>query len=186
MSATVTLTTDRLVLRGFRPADRPAFAAMNADPLVMRHFVQPLSRAESDAFLDRIADQWQAHGWGLWAVERRDTGALVGHTGLWPVRFAAAFTPRVEVGWRLAAEQWGQGYATEAGRAALAYAFGTLGWSEVVSFTAAENLRSQAVMDRLGMAREPVWDFDHPQVPVGHRLRRHLFWRASRGARAAT
>lgn len=169
--------TGRLILRGFSDADREAFAAMNADPVVMEHFVQPMTREASDASVDRIDAHWREHGWGLWALERKDTGEFIGYTGLWPVRFEAAFEPKVEVGWRLAAAHWGHGFATEAARAAVGFAFETLGWREIVSFTAVGNVRSQAVMERIGMRREPEWDFEHPAVPVGHPVRPHVLYR---------
>jgi len=172
-----TLTTARLVMRAFRGADLAPFAAIYADPVVMQHFVQPMTAEGTAAFVDRIDAQWRAAGWGLWALERRDTGEFIGYTGLWPVRFEAAFSPKVEVGWRLAAQHWGQGFATEAARAALDFAFDVLGWPEVVSFTAVANLPSRRVMERLGMRREPEWDFDHPAVPEGHPVRPHVFYR---------
>jgi ribosomal-protein-alanine N-acetyltransferase len=171
------LTTDRLLLRGFRDADLDPFAAINADPVVMEHFVRPQTRAESAVFIDRIRAQWRGHGWGLWALERRDTGAFIGYAGLWPVRFEAAFEPKVEVGWRLAPADWGHGFATEAARAAVAFAFDVLGWPEIASFTAVGNARSRAVMRRIGMHHEPEWDFDHPAVPEGHPVRPHVFYR---------
>jgi ribosomal-protein-alanine N-acetyltransferase len=177
VTETEVLMTDRLVMRAFRDADREPFSLMNADPVVMEHFVTPLSREQSDAFVDRVRVQWEAVGWGLWALERRDTGEFIGYTGLWPVRFEAAFTPKVEVGWRLAAAHWGQGFATEAARRAVTYAFDRLDWPEIVSFTAVGNVRSQAVMRRLGMRREPAWDFEHPLVPEGHPARAHAFFR---------
>lgn len=183
-SAVRTVTTPRLVMRGFADADREPFAAMNADPRVMEHFPTPLTRAESDAFVDRVAAHWAARGWGLWALERRDTGAFCGFAGLWPVRFRAPFTTRVEVGWRLGTEHWGQGFATEAGGAALGYGFTVLGLPEVVSFTSVTNVRSQAVMRRLGMQREPAWDFEHPSVPEGSPLRPHVVHRARAHGRA--
>jgi ribosomal-protein-alanine N-acetyltransferase len=171
------LVTERLVLRGFRDADLDAFAAINADLVVMEHFVRPQTRAESAAFVERIRAQWREHGWGLWALERRDTGVFIGYTGLWPVRFEAIFEPRVEIGWRLASAHWGHGFATEAARAAVDFAFDVLGWSELASFTAVGNERSQAVMRRIGMRHEPEWDFDHPAVPEGHPVRPHVFFR---------
>jgi RimJ/RimL family protein N-acetyltransferase len=171
------LLTPRLLMRGFTDADREPFARMNADPVVMEHFVRPRTPEETDAFVDRITAHWDEHGWGLWALERRDTGEFIGYTGLWPVRFEAAFSPKVEVGWRLAAAHWGQGFATEAAGAAVDHAFTVLGWPEVVSFTAEANVRSQAVMERIGMRREPRWDFEHPGVPVGHPVRPHVFYR---------
>ena len=179
MAETAVLTTERLLMREFRDADREPFAVMNGDPVVMEHFVKPQTPAESGVFVDRIRAQWQAEGWGLWALERSDTGEFLGYAGLWPVRFEAAFTPKVEVGWRLAAGHWGQGFATEAAQRAVVYAFDTLGWPEIVSFTAVGNLRSRAVMERLGMGREPEWDFEHPYVPEGHPVRPHVFYRLS-------
>ena len=171
------LRTERLVLRGWRDADREPFAALNADPEVMRHFPAPLSRAESDELADRLAAEIAGRGWGRWAVEERETGRFAGFTGLAPVPFEAPFTPAVEVGWRLARPAWGRGLATEAARAALAFAFDDLGLEEVVSFTARTNDRSWAVMERLGMRRDPEEDFEHPLLPAGHPLRPHVLYR---------
>lgn len=176
----VPLRTERLLMRGFRRSDLEPFGEMNADPVVMEHFARPMTRQDTEAFVDRIMGHWQERGWGLWALERSDTGEFIGFAGLWPVRFESAFEPKVEVGWRLAAAHWGHGFATEAARAALGFAFDTLGWQEVTSFTAVGNLRSQAVMERLGMRREARWDFEHPSVPVGHPVRPHVFYRISR------
>ena len=174
--------TDRLLLRRWRPDDLPSFAALNADPQVMEHFPSTLSGEESDASAARIDAHLEEHGWGLWAVEVR-TGAardrFAGFTGLNPTTFDAPFTPCVEVGWRLARWAWGHGYATEAARRALEVGFDGLGLEEIVSFTVPPNVRSQAVMQRLGMHREPADDFDHPLVPDGHRLRRHVLYRLS-------
>lgn len=175
------LDTDRLLLRRWRPADREPFAALNADPEVMAHFPAPLSRAQSDQMVDRIEAAFERQGYGLWALELRATGEFIGFTGLNDAVFEAHFTPAVEVGWRLARSAWGFGYATEAARAALAYAFDALGLEEVVSFTAVSNTRSQAVMRRLGMTHEPADDFDHPNVPVGHPLRPHVLYRMTAG-----
>ena len=172
--------TERLLLRGWRAADRTDFAAMNVDPLVVQQLLGPLSRDESDAFVDRIAACWRERGYGLWAVERCDVGRFVGYVGLWPAVFEAPFTPAVEVGWRLAAPEWGNGFATEAGRAALTFGFEVVGLDEIVSFTAVTNVRSWRVMQRLGMQREPAGDFEHPRVPVGHPLRPHVLYRLSR------
>ncbi len=169
--------TERLVLREFLPTDLDPFAAMNADRVVMEHFVRTMTREDTERFVERIEAHWRTEGWGLWALERRDSGAFIGYTGLWPVRFEVAFEPKVEVGWRLAAEHWGHGFATEAARAAVDVAFDRLGWPEVTSFTAVANERSQAVMRRIGMRREPEWDFDHPAVPDGHPVRPHVFYR---------
>jgi len=171
------LRTARLLLRGWHAADRPPFARMNADPRVMEHFPAPLTAPQSDAFMDRIAARLAVDGWGLWAVERVEDGAFLGFAGLAAIPFEAHFTPAVEVGWRLRPEAWGHGYATEAGRAALAVAFDRLALAEVVSITSVGNVRSRRVMERLGMARDPVDDFDNPRLPDGHPLRPHVLYR---------
>jgi ribosomal-protein-alanine N-acetyltransferase len=174
------LRTSRLVLRRWRDADRGPFAALNADPLVMAHFPSPLSREESDAFVDRIDSGLEQRGWGLWAVEVPGTAAFVGFVGLNPATFGAPFTPAVEVGWRLAHEHWGRGYATEGAQAALDFGFETLALDEIVSFTTHGNTRSRDVMDRLGMHHDPVDDFDNPNVAAGDPLRRHVLYRLDR------
>jgi RimJ/RimL family protein N-acetyltransferase len=174
------LTTDRLLLRPWTDADREPFAAMNSDPAVMEHFPALMTREESDAFVDRIGAQLAEWGFGLWALEVRDTGRFIGFTGLSRPSFEAHFTPAVEIGWRLSKEAWGNGYATEAARAALAYGFGPAGLDEIVSFTATTNLPSQRVMQRIGMTHDESDDFDHPRVPAGHRLQRHVLYRITR------
>ncbi len=173
-------STERLLLRRWRESDRAPFAALNADPEVMEHFPAPLDRAASDGFADRVAQHVEEHGWGLWAVELRAAGRFIGFTGLAVPRFEAPFTPAVEVGWRLAREAWGFGYATEAARAAVAVGFGELGLDEIVSFTAVGNIRSRAVMERIGMTHDPADDFDHPALAEGDRLRRHVLYRLRR------
>lgn len=178
----VELTTARLLLRGWRDADRAPFAAMNADPEVMEHFPGPLTRAGSDALVERIRDGFARRGWDLWAVETRAAGEFIGFVGLHPVQ--DGFPVPVdgpEVGWRLARPFWGQGYATEAARGAVRFGFTDLRVPEIVSFTTTTNLRSQAVMRRLGMTRDTRDDFDHPRIPTGHRLRRHVLFRLQRG-----
>ena len=179
------VTTARLLLRGWREDDREAFADMNADPRVVEHLVGPVSRADSDAMVDRVEACWRDRGYGLWAVERHEDGCFLGYVGLWPATFDAPFTPAVEVGWRLAAEHWGHGFATEGGLAALAYGFEAVGLHEIVSFTAAGNVRSWRVMQRLGMRRDQAGDFEHPAVPVGHPARPHVLYRLGRGRWAA-
>lgn len=144
------LSTPRLVLRRWRDADREPFAAMNADPEVMEHFPAPLSRAESDELVDSIEAGFEHHGFGLWAVEVRESGEFVGFTGLAVPSFEAHFTPAVEVGWRLARPAWGRGYATEAARAAADYAFRTLRWSHLIHLILPGNDRSIRVAGRLG------------------------------------
>lgn len=171
------IDTERLHLRRWRFFDRPPFAAMNADPEVMEHYPAPLSEDESDALVDRIRRHFDEHGYGLWALEVRGQGEFIGYTGLALQTFDAPFTPAVEVGWRLARSAWGKGYASEAARAAIADGFDRLGLDEIVSMTATTNVRSQRVMERLGMSRDEADDFDHPNVPVGHPLRRHVLYR---------
>jgi RimJ/RimL family protein N-acetyltransferase len=177
MSAFATLSGGRVCLRRWRDEDREAFAAMNSDPRVMEFFAGPLSRVESDAMIDRIEKHFGEHGFGLWAIEVPGVAPFIGFAGLTWARFSAPFTPCVEAGWRLAFEHWGQGYATEAARLALGYGFATLALPEVVSFTSATNLRSRAVMERLGMRRDPAEDFDYPSFPEGHPLRAHVLYR---------
>jgi ribosomal-protein-alanine N-acetyltransferase len=172
-----TLKTDRLLLRHWRDHDRVPFAAMNADPRVMEHFPAPLSRPESDALIDEFERRFDPRGFGLWALERRDDGTFIGFTGLAAVPWAALFTPAVEVGWRLAPDAWGHGYATEAAREAVRFGFEDVGLEQIVSFTVPANVRSRAVMERLGMTHDPTDDFDHPRLPEGDPLRRHVLYR---------
>lgn len=180
----VTLSTSRLRLRPWRDADLAPFAAMNADPAVMEHFVAPLSSAESDRFVvDRIYPHFEAHGYGPWAVEVVDGAPFIGFVGLLWQDFPAAFTPALEVGWRLQRSAWGLGYAIEAARVAVDYGFDVAGVGEIVSMTAPSNTRSVAVMKRLGMTHDPADDFDHPRVPQGHHLRRHVLYRLQRQER---
>lgn len=173
------LRTERLVLRRWRDEDREPFAALTADAEVMRHYPAPLTRAESDAFVDRIEACWAERGYGLWAVDAEVLG-FVGYVGLWPADFRAPFTPAVEVGWRLAAHAWGHGFAPEAARAAVADGFARMGLHEIVSFTAEGNLASRRVMEKIGMTHDPADDFGHPNVPEGHRLRPHVLYRLRR------
>jgi RimJ/RimL family protein N-acetyltransferase len=176
------LRTERLLLRGWREADLDPFAALNADPRVMAYFPTTLSRTESDAAAARILAHFAEHGFGLWALEVPGADRFGGVVGLSVAAFPAAFTPCVEVGWRLAHRLWGRGYATEAARAALAFGFLRAGLGEIVSFTAESHAASRRVMERLGMRRDPADDFEHPKVPEGHPLRRHVLYRLARSA----
>lgn len=171
------LVTARLLLREWRGADFEPFAALNADPCVMEFFPRTLSRAESDAFAERAKARLSERGFGLWAVEAPDVAPFIGYVGLAETSFSAHFTPCVEIGWRLAREYWGRGYATEAAAAVLDHAFGRLGLPEIVSFTAQANRRSRNVMQRLGMRHCPSENFDHPALPQGHELRGHVLYR---------
>jgi RimJ/RimL family protein N-acetyltransferase len=174
------LTTDRLLLRQWKDSDYEPFAALNADPAVMEHFPAPMTREASDGLVDRIRADLDRRGFGLWALEVRATGEFIGFTGLSVPSFDAHFTPAVEVGWRLVKEAWGNGYASEAARASLAYGFGPAGLDEIVSFTATTNLASQRVMQRIGMTHDEADDFDHPRLEPGHRLERHVLYRITR------
>jgi len=171
------LTTDRLLLRTWRAEDRVPFARLNADPEVMQFFVSPMTRKDSDALVDRIEAGFAEHGFGLWAVEEIETGRFIGFTGLIYQTFEAHFTPAVEISYRLARHAWGRGYATEAAKEAVRYGFEQARLAEIVSMTAVQNGRSQAVMRNLGMTHNPADDFDHPRVPDSHPLKRHVLYR---------
>jgi RimJ/RimL family protein N-acetyltransferase len=171
------LTTDRLVLTTWSDADARALLQLSQDPEVMRHFPAPATREQIDALVRRHRGNLAAGEPGLFAVHVAESDTFIGFVGLARPSFYAPFTPCVEVGWRLARSAWGRGYATEAARAVLAHGFGTLRLPEVVSFTAMGNEPSRAVMRRLGMHRDPAEDFDHPSLPPGHPLRRHVLYR---------
>lgn len=170
-------STTRLVLRRWRHSDRESFARVNADREVMEHFPGVLDRAASDALVDHIEAHFAEHGFGLWSVEVQSGGPFIGFVGLLHVGFEAHFTPAVEIGWRLARDAWGYGYATEAAREACRIAFAELRLPEIVSFTVPGNSRSRAVMERLGMTHDARDDFDHPKLAEGHPLRRHVLYR---------
>ncbi|MEM9010461.1 MAG: GNAT family N-acetyltransferase [Pseudomonadota bacterium] len=180
------IATARLILRPFEERDRAPFAAMNADAEVMRHFPARLSRAESDQIIDKVEAQRAKAGFSFCAVEERETGRFVGMAGISRVGFQAHFTPAVEVGWRFARDAWGRGLATEAARAAVDAGFRTFGLQEIVAFTVPANVRSRAVMERLGMRYDPAGDFDHPMLPRRHPIRPHVLYRLARADWAAT
>ena len=167
-------------MRAWCDDDLAPFAALNADPVVMEYFPATLSRAESDAAAARIRAELAERGFGLWALEAPGVTPFVGFTGLSVPRFTAHFTPCVEVGWRLAREHWGRGYAPEAARAAIAHGFEQLGLTEIVSFTSVGNTRSRRVMEKLGMRHDSADDFEHPNLAPGHPLRRHVLHRVRR------
>ena len=171
------IETGRLLLRRWRESDRIPFQAMNADPRVMEFFPSVLSPAESDALFGRIQAHFDRHGFGPFAVESRESSTFFGYVGVFVPEFDAHFTPAVEIGWRLAFDFWGRGYATEGARAVIQYAFNDLGLAGLVSFTVPANLRSRRVMEKIGMTHDPRDDFDHPKLPEGHPLRRHVLYR---------
>jgi ribosomal-protein-alanine N-acetyltransferase len=176
MNGALELQTERLLMRRWCSGDREPFAEINADEQVMELMPGTLTRAESDGYIDSIEAHFDEHGYGLWAVESRDGGELIGLTGLNTVAFAAHFTPAVEIGWRLARSAWGNGYAGEAARAALRFGFEQAELAEIVSMTTELNFRSQAVMQRIGMSRDRADDFMHPLARPAH-LRRHVLYR---------
>ena len=171
-----TLRTERLLLRPWRPEDRARFAALNADPRVMEWFPAPMTSAESDASADRIEKQLRDTGWGLWAVEIPGAAPFIGFVGLSPSESTLGF-PSVEIGWRLAAEHWGKGYAPEAAVASLRFGFEDLFLDEIVSFTSVGNAKSRRVMTKIGMTHNPEDDFNHPRLPKTSPLSRHVLYR---------
>jgi RimJ/RimL family protein N-acetyltransferase len=187
MAELIEIKTERLRLRQWIRADREPFARLNADPRVMEFFPSILDRAASDAMLDRMQTKIAERGWGFWAVESKQDKQFIGFVGLQIPKADFPFSPCVEIGWRLAFEYWGKGYATEAAKAALKVGFvggafpsgNRLELPEIVSFTAINNHRSSAVMERLGMNREAE-TFEHPSLPVGHPHREYCLYRLSR------
>lgn len=169
--------TARLRLRQWRRSDYPCFARLNADPETMRFFPATLTAAESNALAQRCHDFIEQRGWGIWAVEEKASKTFIGFTGLHIPTDELPFSPCVEIAWRLTRSAWGKGFATEAARAALTFAFAQLALPEVVSFTAVSNIPSQRVMQRLGMERDPQ-TFGHPSLPSCHPLREHVLYRA--------
>ena len=179
MPRIIEFDTPRLRLRQWRAEDSAPFAAMNADPAVMGFFPSLQSREASDASIEAWQAQFATQGWSNWAVEVLESGQFIGFIGLSVPRRALPFSPCVEIGWRLARAHWGQGYATEGARAALRVGFERIGLAEIVSYTAAGNLKSRAVMERIGM-RNANQDFEYPGIPQGHALRLHCLYRLSR------
>ncbi|MGP0016519.1 GNAT family N-acetyltransferase [Pseudomonas sp.] len=179
MEPILQLESARLLLRQWRDEDLPEFARMCADPQVMRYLPTVLNRLESAALIGRIRGHFAEYGFGLWALERKDTGAFIGLTGLMQVNFEATFAPAVEIGWRLSSEHWGLGYASEAAWTALRCGFERLSLDEVVAFTSESNTASQKVMQAIGMHYDPQSDFAHPKLADDHPLRRHVLYRIS-------
>jgi RimJ/RimL family protein N-acetyltransferase len=174
------IETDRLLLRLWEKRDREPFAQLNSDPRVMEFMPACLSSVESDLLVDRIENHFRKHGFGLYAAELRKERLFIGYVGLAVPGFNAHFTPCVEIGWRLSADHWGRGLATEGARAVVHHAFESLDLDALVSFTVPGNLRSRRVMEKIGMTHDPADDFDHPNLPEAHPLRRHVLYRLSR------
>jgi RimJ/RimL family protein N-acetyltransferase len=172
------IRTERLLLRKWREEDIEPFAAINEDPVVMRHFPATLSRAQTEAGVARIHAHFARYGWGLFAAEYE--GLFIGYVGLLHVPFESHFTPAVEIGWRLGSAYWNRGLATEGARAVLDFGFREAELAEIVSFTTTGNAASRRVMEKIGMERVAAGDFDHPRVPEGSPLRRHVLYKKSR------
>jgi RimJ/RimL family protein N-acetyltransferase len=176
------IETDRLILRRWQPSDIEPCCQLNADPRVMEFFPAMLTRAETEAMISTIEERIIQRGFGLWAAELKETKSFIGFIGLNVPGFPLPFSPCVEVGWRLAFDYWGNGYAQEGARAALHFGFQSLGLDEIVSFTTVRNLRSRRVMEGIGMTYDAQGDFDHPKVPEHHPLRRHVLYRKAKSA----
>jgi ribosomal-protein-alanine N-acetyltransferase len=177
---TTYVETPRLILRDWHPSDAEPWAAMSRDPAVMEFLGPPMSREEADAGMARAQAQIERDGFGFWAVERKADGAFLGFIGPKRTTFDAHFTPNIELGWRLSREAWGSGLATEGAKAALDWSFADIDTPEVIAITVPENLKSQAVMRKIGLERDLEGDFDHPNLPPGHPLRPHVLFRKKR------
>jgi RimJ/RimL family protein N-acetyltransferase len=176
------IETPRLVLRAWTPADLMDFAALNADPMVMRHFPSTMTKDESGALMAAHQSHIEQFGYGAYAVVRRDDGAFIGACGCKRITWPNELPTQVEIGWRFTAASWGQGFATEAAQAALDDCFAKSDLQLMSSFTVPANRPSWSVMERLKMVRRPDLDFDHPRVPDGHPLKRHIVYLARRAS----
>ena len=174
------IKTERLILRPWLEEDLEPFAELNADPRVMEYFPSVKSFEETAEEFGLIRGGFDSFGWGFWAASLIEGDKFIGFIGLKNVGFQAHFTPAVEIGWRLAYEYWGKGYATEGAKASLKYGFETLNLDEIVSFTPTQNKKSANVMKKIGMTHNPEDDFDHPRLAEGHALRRHVLYRLKR------
>lgn len=171
------IKTKRLLLRQWKESDLDPFAQLNADPCVMEFFPSVKTFEESSKEYEAILEHFKKHGYGWWAVSAINHSDFIGFIGLRYIDFPAAFTPAIEIAWRLSHKYWGKGYATEGANASLQYGFEILNFPEIISFTSIINIRSQAVMKRIGMHHDPKDDFDHPKLPKEDRLSRHVLYR---------
>ena len=174
------LVTLRLHLRPWRESDFEPFSVLNADPRVMKYFPSCLSQTESNALAQLLQNAVDTDDWGFWVLERQQDARFIGFVGLQAQPHRLPFSPCIEIGWRLAYDTWGQGYATEAAVRCLQFGFDYLGLQEIVSFTTRSNMRSQRLMQRLGMLRNITEDFIHPSLPPDHPLAQHVLYRLSR------
>jgi RimJ/RimL family protein N-acetyltransferase len=182
MSTERVLRTPRLVLRPWRDDDLEPFAAMGTDPAVMEHFPGLLSRAQSDALVERLRGRLVQHGYTFWAVEAPGVAPFIGLCGLAYQAYESTWTPGIEIGWRIARAHWGQGYAPEAASEALRFGFDEVGADEIVAYTVPPNAKSRRVMEKLGMTHDPARDFDHPELPADSPMRRHVLYGLRRDA----
>jgi RimJ/RimL family protein N-acetyltransferase len=176
----VEIRTERLLLRQFRDDDLLHLSQINRDPAVMEFIGQPLNDDQSKAMIERSRLSWHENGFGKFAVEVPDVADFIGYVGLALPAFHSPFTPCVEIGWRLASQYWGHGYATEGAKSVKDFAFNDIGLREIVSFTALQNYRSRRVMEKIGLIRDPRDDFDHPNVAKDDPLRAHVLYRETR------
>lgn len=176
----ICIETPRLLLRTWTTQDLDPYWKLNQDSRVLEFLPGPLSKDEVAVFIDKMEKSFSANRYMLWAVEEKHSGELMGFVGLSSPAWEAAFTPCVEIGWRLGSAYWEKGYATEGALAVLTYGFDELGLTEIVSFTVPENVRSRRVMEKIGMTREFKGDFSHPKLPLDHRLSKHVLYRLSR------
>lgn len=174
------IETDRLILREWTNEDKPPFARINGDPIIMEYFPRRLDEKDSNRLVERFQKHFKEHGYGPYVMQHKETGAFMGFVGLHHVEFQAAFTPAIEIAWRLDYEYWGQGYATEGAHAVLDHAFHKLGLKEVVAFTVHDNTRSIHVMEKLGMKRDPKGDFDYPALRKNHPLGHFVLYRITK------
>ncbi len=178
MAVKIFIETERLVLREWSDADKPAYIEMNRDEDVMEFFPSILTAEQSLQHIERINELIKKSGYGLFAAERKEDGAFIGFTGFSHPRFEASFTPCIEIGWRIASEFWNKGYATEAAKACILFGFDQIKWNDIYSFTSVLNIRSENVMKKIGMQKEG--EFDHPLLENGHRLQKHVLYKISR------
>jgi RimJ/RimL family protein N-acetyltransferase len=174
------LQTERLILRQWQESDRQPFRDLNADPCVMEFMPGRLTPEASDELMERVQRHFEIHGFGLFAAELRMDHSFLGFIGLSIPNFDAPFMPAIEVGWRIAARHWGKGLATEGAHEVLRFGFESVGLDSAVSFTVPGNVRSLRIMEKLGMTHDPADDFDHPRLPAGHALQRHVLYRLHR------
>ena len=174
------LQTNRLILRQWRDSDIPTFIEMGQDPRVMEFFPTLWSEEKSRDCAAYFREHFTENHFGFFAVELKETQQFIGFVGIAKVGFDSHFTPAVEIGWRLASQHFGKGYATEAAREVLRFAFADLGLDEIVAFTVPANIPSRHVMEKIGMSHDEKDDFAHPKLSPDHRFAQHVLYRIKR------